>query len=360
MRVIGLAPVVMFLRRAGAPVERLLAQANVPLRVFDVPEALIPVSQAFRFVETAARVGGLECVELLGGREMQIDALGMFGRLIRRSLTLGDAIEILIGTMPAFDSGGRCWLTRSGDCARLCHKLVGGLDAGRQQADQYWLMLALAVVRLAEPLWRPDDVFLETGAVASLSDVEVLSETRVAFAQRETAFTFPYAFLRRPLAQAGVVRRIEDADVEAWKASAPANDFPGSVLQVMTMLSSPDYPRIGSTADAIGMSVRALQRRLAQTGASYERLVAESRFGTAIHLLARTDATVLDIALDLGYSDHAHFTRAFRRWAGVPPRAFRQMSRRGRNNSRTSRLTGTGSAVSFAGDAALGRGTPAG
>jgi AraC-like DNA-binding protein len=328
MRVIGLAPVLTCLRRTGAPVERLLAHANVPLRAFDAPEALIPVSQAFRFVETAACVSGIECLELLGSREMQIDALGMFGRLIRRSPTLGDALEVLIGTMPAFASGGRSWLTRFGDRARLCHKLVGSLDAGRPQADHYWLMLALGVVRLAEPLWRPDDVSLETRAVASISDVEVLSEARVAFAQRETAFTFPYAFLRRPLARAGVVRRIEDTEVETWKASAPANDFPGSVLQVMTMLSSPDYPRIGSTADAIGMSVRALQRRLAQAGASYERLVAESRFGTAVHLLARTDATVLDIALDLGYSDHAHFTRAFRRWAGVPPRAFRQMSRR--------------------------------
>jgi AraC-like DNA-binding protein len=28
--------------------------------------------------------------------------------------------------------------------------------------------------------------------------------------------------------------------------------------------------------------------------------------------------------LDLGYSDHAHFTRAFERWTDVPPREFRR------------------------------------
>jgi AraC-like DNA-binding protein len=43
---------------------------------------------------------------------------------------------------------------------------------------------------------------------------------------------------------------------------------------------------------------------------------------------------VLDIALDLGYSDHAHFTRAFRRWTGMPPREFRRM----RNGERPSWL----------------------
>jgi AraC-like DNA-binding protein len=70
--------------------------------------------------------------------------------------------------------------------------------------------------------------------------------------------------------------------------------------------------------------VRTLQRRLADAGASYERLRERSRFGTATRLLASTDATVLEIALDVGYSDHAHFTRAFRRWTGVPPREFRR------------------------------------
>lgn len=145
------------------------------------------------------------------------------------------------------------------------------------------------------------------------------------FEQHETSVSFPCALLRRPLARAGFARRIDEMDVEMWKASAPAGDFPGSVLQVMETPSSPDYPRIGLTADAIGVSVRALQRRLAEAGVSYERLVAGARFDTAVELLERTDSTVLDI--DLGYSDHAHFTRAFRRWTGTSPREFRRMSR---------------------------------
>ena len=246
---------------------------------------------------------------------MQIDALGVFGHLISRSLTLREAIETAMGAMPAFNSGSRYWLGRQGDRVRLCHRFIDGVSAGYRQADQYWSMLAVNVLRL--------------GA----GDIEVLSDARIVFEQRETAVSFSKSLLSRPLAPACAAPRMEDQDVEAWKASAPADDLPGSVLQVIEALSSPDYPRIGLTADAIGMSVRVLQRRLAEAGVSYERLVARARFGTAVHLLEGTDARVVDIALDLGYSDHAHFTRAFRRWTGIPPREFRQMTRRVRRIS---------------------------
>jgi len=47
----------------------------------------------------------------------------------------------------------------------------------------------------------------------------------------------------------------------------------------------------------------------------------------AAALLRGGYAKILDIALDLGYSDHAHFTRAFHRWAGTAPREFRRLAR---------------------------------
>ncbi len=259
IRAAGLAPVVAVLKRIGAPAERLLANANLPAFILDDPEALISLGQALRFMEEAARATGIENLGLLAGQGMQIDALGVFGRAIRRSHTLREAIETAIRTMPAFNSGGRYWLAHEGGRVRLCHEFVDGLDVRHPQADQYCLMLALNIVRLAaEPRWRRDDVLLETSRAGGFGDIEVLSDARIAFRQRETAVTFPQSLLSRPLAPAGVTRRIEDADLEAWWASGPASDFPGSVMQVMATLLSSDSPRIGLTASAIGMSVRAL------------------------------------------------------------------------------------------------------
>jgi AraC-like DNA-binding protein len=83
-------------------------------------------------------------------------------------------------------------------------------------------------------------------------------------------------------------------------------------------------PDIGMVADVLGMSPRTLQRRLAEAGTGYARLLTQARFGMAVHLLATPRVKCVDIALELGYSDHAHFTRAFRQWTGTAPREFRR------------------------------------
>ena len=71
-------------------------------------------------------------------------------------------------------------------------------------------------------------------------------------------------------------------------------------------------------------SKRTLQRRLGEMGTSYSELLDHARFRAASLLLGNPAMTVTDIGHQLGYSDVAHFTRAFRRIAGVTPLAYRQ------------------------------------
>jgi AraC-like DNA-binding protein len=122
---------------------------------------------------------------------------------------------------------------------------------------------------------------------------------------------------------------IEAADDAVEAEPAAARDFVASIREAIETLScGEDYPTIRTTAEYVGMSVRTLQRRLAQAGASHHVLVAQARFATAAVVLERTDAKILELALNLGYSDHANFTRAFRRWAGCAPREYRSNNTR--------------------------------
>jgi AraC-like DNA-binding protein len=97
------------------------------------------------------------------------------------------------------------------------------------------------------------------------------------------------------------------------------------VRQIVTTMLPDGYPDVHVLAEAVGTSVRTLQRRLQEEGLTYARVVAQARFDAAQRMLDDPDRKVIDVALDLGYSDPSHFTRAFGRWAGVAPREFRRL-----------------------------------
>src|SRR5262245_54668811 len=105
MRVAALAPLAAYLGRSRAPITELLLRASLPTGLFDRPETLIPTCQGARFIDESAKLPGFEDVPQLAGRWMRIETLGIFGRLVRRSRTVHDAIETTIRYMPAFDSG---------------------------------------------------------------------------------------------------------------------------------------------------------------------------------------------------------------------------------------------------------------
>ena len=77
-------------------------------------------------------------------------------------------------------------------------------------------------------------------------------------------------------------------------------------------------------ANIADMSVRTLQRRLIDNGLKFNDLLNESRFDHAKEKLKDMQVSIRDIAKSLGYSDTAHFTRAFHSWSGTSPTGFRR------------------------------------
>ncbi len=103
-----------------------------------------------------------------------------------------------------------------------------------------------------------------------------------------------------------------DGDLATFVRRSITASLPGGVLSVV------------GTAEAAGLSVRGLQRRLAADGLTYSQLLDEARRDLAFRLIEARGPSFAEIASVLGYSDPAHFTRAFVRWTGMTPRAYRQ------------------------------------
>ncbi|HSW14571.1 MAG TPA: AraC family transcriptional regulator ligand-binding domain-containing protein [Solimonas sp.] len=84
-----------------------------------------------------------------------------------------------------------------------------------------------------------------------------------------------------------------------------------------------EYPGLEAVACRLCTSTRTLKRRLHALGYSFQQLLDEVRHREAMRLLANPALSVEDIAGMVGYSSSANFTRAFRKWQGATPGAFR-------------------------------------
>nr|WP_284668742.1 helix-turn-helix transcriptional regulator [Myxococcus sp. SDU36] len=81
---------------------------------------------------------------------------------------------------------------------------------------------------------------------------------------------------------------------------------------------------MAAVAQRLGTTERTLRRRLDEEQVSFSELMDDVRKTAARDHLQDTRASVSDLAFLLGFSEVSAFSRAFTRWYGTSPRAFRQ------------------------------------
>jgi AraC-like DNA-binding protein len=125
-----------------------------------------------------------------------------------------------------------------------------------------------------------------------------------------------------------VLRQLLVQQANDETSRAPAGD--GFVLRVRRALERRVVggdARVGSIARELAVSVRSLQRRLAADGVSYGDLLDSVRREAAERYLRDPRLAAAEVGYLLGYSEAAAFHRAFRRWTGTTPQAFRHAAR---------------------------------
>jgi AraC-like DNA-binding protein len=312
--------------RRDAPTDRYLDGVGLPTSVLARPEAFIPLRQLSRMVAEAVAGEGQADLALVAGQEARLEELGTYGRISTAARTLGEAIASAVTLMPVYSSGER-WRRETVDGElRLYHEFVDGVPDEVRSSEHYTMSLLMNLVRQAGgAAWRPREVHWQGGCSAAVIEHEMFRGARLKFARKEACLTIPTHLLSRPLAH--VPAPAPTSDIEAWHERTPPADLLGGIREVIAVTATDGLPRIERIAVALGMSVRTFQRRLRRSGLCFEDVTKELRLQQAVDLLTRTDGRILDIALDLGYSDHAHFTRAFRGWMGQSPLEYRRRHR---------------------------------
>jgi len=101
-------------------------------------------------------------------------------------------------------------------------------------------------------------------------------------------------------------------------------DVVSDVRRALATRVSGGDTRIDIVARDLAMAPRTLQRKLAEAGATYHSLVEAARKAAAARHLVDRQFSICEVAYLLGYSEPAAFHRAFKRWHGTTPQAFRR------------------------------------
>jgi AraC-like DNA-binding protein len=195
-----------------------------------------------------------------------------------------------------------------------------------QTLQMHFLGIACAIVRrFAHIGWTPAAMGLRLQPPQ-----RCIERLRAQFPHMRVLFGQSQSWISIPEGLLGAGRPADPARPSAM-ASKPLDDgvsassegFVISLKCILRTYLADGYPSIEVMADVCRMSVRTLQRQLAQSNTTYSKLVENARFEAAQQLLRDSKIKIIDVAYALGYDDPSHFSRAFRRIAGTTPRAYR-------------------------------------
>ena len=115
------------------------------------------------------------------------------------------------------------------------------------------------------------------------------------------------------------------AQVRALESAGRARpaESAAAVGALLAQAAPPALPSLETVAQRLHLSPRTVIRRLRVQGATYQALLDAVLKARAQSLLAEPGMRVQDVAARLGYADSASFRKAFRRWFGVTPAAWR-------------------------------------
>jgi AraC-like DNA-binding protein len=321
-----------YLEQHGAPAIEAVRECGIELAFPAGPEDRVPGSQVERLWSFAARRTGDAVVGLHMAEAYSPGALDILGYVVLSCRTVGEVFDRFSRYAPLLNDGMRIEVVREKKVAYCRATFLDGMDnyltrAPTQAIDTTWAGLARELRRLTTKPLSPAEVWFRHAAPTAKDRKEYdrLLGAPIKFGAKEDRFVVPIAHLDEPVRSANpallqvfeqhadaVLSRVEDNGSRSHQvARALATKLKGAV------------PPLSEIARELAMSDRNLQRALRHDGTTFQKLLDEVRRDLAISHLANPATSAGQVGFLLGFSEPSAFHRAFKRWTGKAPSAFR-------------------------------------
>lgn len=146
------------------------------------------------------------------------------------------------------------------------------------------------------------------------------------FDQTDSKLVFANDYLKEPIRQddQSLKKFLEHSNLALITQSYRQQNWQSKVQKVLVKDLS-DNPSIKEVSETLNVHPHTLRTYLRKDGVKFKDVKDHLRLELAIEMLLHQKISVEKIAENLGYSETGAFTRAFKRWTGIPPLHYRHM-----------------------------------
>ena len=323
-----------YLASRGLARERVCLEARLDLAVVDAPDERLAGSAMERLWRVGESLASDPDLGLHAAAAASPGALSILGYVVLNCRTSREALEKLGRYAALLNDGLRVQISREGADTHLVFEAIAGTDnyvarSPRQPMETMAAGVVCTLAAITEGKTVPHEISFRHAAPASIASHQRILRVAPRFGRPADRMVFRTEDLERPVRSANasllaVFERHADEMLAHIEEHGPVSR---RLLQIVAKRLQGGTPPLGEIASAMAMSARNLQRTLRDEDTSYQDLLDHARRELALRHLATPEGSAAEVAFLLGFADASAFTRAFRRWTGSTPGAWRARER---------------------------------
>ena len=283
-------------------------------------DIFIPAVTVYKVIEAMARTAQDPFLAVHIGENLDLNAWPVFTESVKHAASFGDFFFRFAAESVNQASSVQMRLVTDGEHATFRAYRMFEPSMVPAQADAFYVGLFTSIFQnCTAEKWNPHEILIR------LSDPDAVPpgyhNLMISRGDRRgPSIRFPQKWLLLPMH----INEKERDSIDDIKYQTPPRSFNNAIRQAL----QPHIDRTDLTADVAaelcGFKKRTLGRKLKASGSTLSKEIAKLREERATRLLKETSQSIAEVSSSVGFSDPSIFSRAFKKWTGYSPRAYRK------------------------------------
>lgn len=312
----------------GIDGEEFLLDRNIQYPQSSDPSCRIELATMRQLWLDAVEVTKDPGIGLRAGTFVAPNTFSTLGLAMSSCCSVKDMLDLLCRYLQIFNTGCSMQLIEEGQETTVCIHLPKGAS-GQLLVSHYGIDASVSAIFSVISSYNikrltPKGVTLPYAEPENASLYSEFFDCQVAFGGDDLLLQYESVQIQQtiPGGNEAIAKSAEALVITALE-QIKNDGITRKVRTTLIKLLGESQATIKNVASALNTSPRTLHRRLDEKNTSFRELLDSVRQEQAMEQMKNTRLTVEDIGLQLGFSSHSNYSRAFKRWTGITPRDFR-------------------------------------